>query len=236
MNLNDLLRLDLQFFAEEEGGIDENHGNEPEINENNDESNVKTFTQDELNELITKRLERERKKYADYEDIKARLAEYEKQIEEQKRAEMSELERLQADLKAKEEAEQTLAKQLEELRANVQRERITNAFIKAAPSVNIPADRIDAALKLADLSAVTVDEEGNVNGLEDVLKSLVEQYIFLAEVKKPQKPIGESTNGNPERADKTAEQLLKEAAERAKRTNKQEDIAKYLKLKRELGL
>ncbi|MCY7740898.1 hypothetical protein MH050_08540, partial [Bacillus licheniformis] len=52
--------------------------------------------------------------------------------EERKRSEMTELERLQNDLKAKEEAEKTLAQQLEDLRKANEREKIRNEFIKVA--------------------------------------------------------------------------------------------------------
>ena len=42
----------------------------------------KTFTQEELDEIVKKRLERERgksaEKYGDYDNVKAKLAEYEK--------------------------------------------------------------------------------------------------------------------------------------------------------------
>ncbi len=49
----------------------------------------KTFTQEELDEIVKKRLERERNKsaeqYGDYDDVKAKLAEYEKAEEERKK-------------------------------------------------------------------------------------------------------------------------------------------------------
>lgn len=199
---------------------------------------VKTFTQDEVNELIEKRLQRERKKtdkYSDYDEIKTKASEYEKLLEEKRMSELSEKERLEEIAKKYEEDKQVLAKELEAVREQAKRKDIVNAFIKAAPSVNIPADRIDAALKLADLSAVEV-EDGEVNGLDVVLNTLVEQYSFLSEVKKPQKPIGESTNGNRDTSEKTAEQLVNEAAAKAKRTGKIEDRMALAQLKRELGI
>jgi hypothetical protein len=199
---------------------------------------VKTFTQDEVNELIEKRLQRERKKtdkYSDYDEIKTKASEYEKLLEEKRMSELSEKERLEEIAKKYEEEKQGLAKELEAVREQAKRKDIVNAFIKAAPSVNIPTDRIDAALKLADLSAVEV-EDGEVNGLDVVLNTLVEQYSFLSEVKKPQKPIGESTNGNRDTSEKTAEQLLSDAMTKAKRTGKLEDRMAVAALKRELGI
>src|SRR5690606_9818018 len=130
------LRMNLQLFAEgkdndttSEGNVTSDVGSD-ENNKTNDDSKKqesKLFTQEELDEIITKRLERERKKYADYEELKAKLAEYEKQEEERKRAEMTEIERLQADLQTKIEAEQALQKQLSQLQGTIKQEKIRNA-------------------------------------------------------------------------------------------------------------
>jgi Ni,Fe-hydrogenase I large subunit len=193
-----------------------------------------TMTQEELDALIGREKGRVKSKYADYNDLKTKLTEFEKTEKERKEAEMSELERYQAQLEEKDTTAQSLAKQLEELQAQMQHEKIVNAFIKAAPGVNIPSDRIDAALKLTDLSAVTVGENG-VEGLEDVMNALVTNYSFLAEVKKPQKPIGEATNSLKDTSEKTNEQLLRDAAEKAKRSQKIEDKIAYAALKAQLS-
>lgn len=169
-------------------------------------------------------------------DLKSMVDDYNarKQAEEQrKREEMSELERLQADLKAKEEVGQKLARQLEELQERVKQERITNAFIKAATQHNIAY--IDDAIKLADLSAVKVNEDGSVEGVEEVVKALVETKPFL--LRKTQIPIGEPSNGGKAGvSEKTAEQQLEEAKNKALKTGRAEDRAAYARLKRELGM
>lgn len=203
-----------------------------EVPENKPE--VKTFTQDEVNKLLAERLGRVKSKYADYDDLKTKASEYEKALEEKRLAELTAQERAEEIAKKYEAERNEYAKQLEELKSQAQREKIVNAFIKAAPGVNIPSERIDAALKLADLSAVTVGENG-VEGLEAVMGALVEQYAFLAEVKKPQKPIGEATNSPKETADKTSEQLLRDAAEKARRTGNIEDKIAYATLKAQLN-
>ncbi|AZU61066.1 Clp protease ClpB [Neobacillus mesonae] len=201
--------------------------------ENKPEVKMVTMSQEAFDALIVKEKGRVKSKYADYDDLKTKASEYEKVLEEKRLAELSAQERAE-ELAKKFEAERNeYAKQLEELKSQAQREKVVNAFIKAAPGVNIPADRIDAALKLADLSAVTVGENG-VEGLDAVMGTLVEQYAFLAETKKPQKPIGEPSNSPKETADKTSDQLLREAAEKAKRTGRTEDLAAYAKLQREL--
>ena len=202
---------------------------------NNPEVKKVTMSQDELNALISKEKGRVKSKYADYDDLKAKLADLESAENKRKEAEMTELELLQKKLAEKDGTEQSLAKQLEELQTQMQQEKIVNAFIKAAPSVNIPSDRIDAALKLIDTSAVSI-EDGKVVGLEDAMSALVEQYGFLAETKKPQKPIGEPSNSPKDTADKTSEQLLQEAADKVKRTQSMEAKVAYAALKAKLGL
>ena len=198
----------------------------------------KLYTQAELNNFVEERIAREKKKYAkyaDYDDLKTKASEYEKALEEKRLAELSAQERAE-ELAKKFEAERNdFAKKLEELETRSQHEKKVNAFIKAAPGVNIPADRIDAALKLADLSAVTVGENG-IEGLEAVMSALVETYGFLAETKKPQKPIGEPSNSPKDTADKTSEQLLQEAADKVKRTQSMEAKVAYAALKAKLGL
>jgi hypothetical protein len=218
--------------------------NEAVVNETNtaeesvNKPETKTFTQEELDKIVADRIARERKKiekFADYDDLKTKASEYEKALEEKRLAELSAQERAEEIAKKYEAERNEYAKQLEELKTQAQREKIVNAFIKAAPGVNIPADRIDAALKLADLAAVSIGENG-VEGLEDVMNALVTNYSFLAEVKKPQKPIGESSNSLKDVAEKTSEQLLRDAQDKAKRTGRIEDRMAVAALKRELGI
>jgi len=196
---------------------------EPKVEE---QVEVKTFTQAELDEIVEKRLQRERKKldkYSDYDDVKTKASEYEKLLEEKRLAELSEKERLEEIAKKHEQEKQSLSEQLDSLRKQAEQEKIVNAFIKAAPGVNIPTDRIDAALKLADLSAVQI-EDGTVNGVEDVLATLVDQYSFLVgEEKKPQREIGEPSNSGTSDEAKTLEAQLEDA-------KKRKDFAKVIEL------
>ncbi|WP_416045967.1 hypothetical protein [Priestia megaterium] len=190
------------------------------------QTETKTFTQAELDEIVEKRIQRERKKldkYSDYDDKVAKADAYEKLLEEKRLAELSEKERLEEIAKKHEEEKQSLAQQLDSLRKQAEQEKIVNAFIKAAPGVNIPTDRIDAALKLADLSAVQI-EDGTVNGVEDVLTTLVDQYSFLVgEEKKPQREIGEPSNNGTSDEAKTLEAQLEDA-------KKKKDFAKVIEL------
>jgi hypothetical protein len=206
--------------------------------ENKPESE-KRFTQAEVDKLLGDRVARANKKlekFADYDELKTKASEYENAIEEKRLAELSAQERAE-ELAKKFEAERNdFAKQLEEFKTKAERQQILNAFIKAAPGVNIPSDRIDAAMKLADLAAVTVGEDGEVSGIDELMNTLVSNYTFLAEVKKPQKPIGEASNGNVDVSEKTSEQLLRDAQDKAKRSGRIEDRMAVAALKRELNL
>ncbi|MFJ8521403.1 phage scaffolding protein [Bacillus cereus] len=169
------LRLDLQFFAD--GGDPDNPNNNP--GDPNDPP--KTFTQEELDEIVKKRLDRERNKsaeqYGDYDDVKAKLAAFEKAEEERKKQEMTEVERLQAE---KEEAdkkalEASEAAQKAQEKANT---RILNTEIKSiarALDANDPGD----VLALLDKSAIQLDENGNYQGVEEAVNALKESKPWM---------------------------------------------------------
>lgn len=196
----------------------------------------KTFTQDELDRVVADRIARERKKsekYADYDDLKTKLTALQEAEELRKKADMTEAERLESEkaeaLKKAQEAEERGNAKL-----SAANQRIINAEFKSlARDSNVPADRIAAALKLADLSAVTVDDDGNPLGIEDAVKALVEANPYLVEIAKP-KAIGGAGGGDP-LPDRTKEQLLTEAADKARKTGRIEDRMAYSALKDELA-
>ncbi|MET3658519.1 hypothetical protein [Sporosarcina psychrophila] len=228
---NELLTLDLQFFSEDP--------TEPitptEPVETPAQPEAKTFSQTELDELIAKRIDRERKKYekyADYDEIKTKASEYEKVLEEKRLAELSEAERAQDQAKKFEEEKNELTAQLDAVRKQADSEKIRNEFNKVATSANVAY--LDDAIALADLSAVSIDEDGRVVGMDDVVKALVDNKPFLVG-KKAQQPIGEPSNGGKQDNEKTSEQLLEEAADKAKKSGRIEDRVAFDKLKRQLG-
>ncbi|AYY27360.1 scaffolding protein [Bacillus sp. FDAARGOS_527] len=169
------LRLDLQFFSD--GGS----GDDPNQKPGGTDDPPKTFTQEELDEIVKKRLERERNKsaeqYGDYDDVKAKLAAFEKAEEERKKQEMTEIERLQAekeeaDKKAQEASE---AAQKAQEKANT---RILNTEIKSiarALDANDPGD----VLALLDKSSITLDEDGNYQGVEEAVNALKESKPWM---------------------------------------------------------
>ena len=239
--INLLLPLDLQYFADEQPTVDGAETNpvaevpaetKVESSEAHAET-AKTFTQAELDEILTKRIERERKKFADYDEIKTKASEYEAQIEAQRLSELSEVEKAQ-ELASKYEAElNDLKAALDAERTKAQQQAIKNEFIKVASGANIID--IDAAIALSDLSAVAIGDDGAVVGVDDVIKTLVENKPYLV-AKKTTQPIGSATNsGTSKYVDKSADQLLAEAAQKARKSGRIEDRVAYDKLKRELG-
>lgn len=218
--------LDLQLFAEPtdppaDPPLDDDPQDPP-----------KTFTQAEVDEIVTKRLTRDRKGREDYDDIKAKLSALEEAEAEREKAKLSETERLEAEKSAAVQAAED-AKAERDKALEAANKRLVNAEFKTlARESNIPADRLSAALKLADLSGVTIDEDGNVQGVEDAVKALVAAHSYLAEKAQPKRIGGASGGSEPH--DKTKEQLLKEAADKARKSGRLEDQAAYAKLKREL--
>lgn len=222
--LNDLLTLDLQFFAE----------GDPEPNPEPKPAE-KTITQEELDEIVEKRLARERAKFADYEDLKAKAAEFEAERERIEREKLSEAERLQADLAAEQKAKQELAEQLATMQSQAEQQKVKTAFVRKASEAGIKYT--DAAVKLSDLSALQFGEDGELIGIDDAINVLITENPFLI-VEEPIKPktIGGGSDAGGEPVEKTAEQLLAEAAAKAQKSGLPKDRAAYAKLKRELGL
>lgn len=236
---NLLLPLNLQFFAEDNGAepqqdapkVDEPPKDGAEPQQDAPQPEEKLLTQAELNEIVAKRIERERKKYADYDELKAQAAEYAQKLEEQRLAELSEKERAE-ELAQKYEAEkQELAQQLEAERKARADEKIKAAFVSAATKNGIKY--VDDALALSDLSEVTIDENGAVIGIDAVIANVIEHKPYLLAPKLPD--LGGNGDGHTETTPKSAEQLLAEAAEKAK-TGNTEDRMAYAKLKRKLGI
>lgn len=208
------LPLNLQLFA---GGDDPTPNPEP-----NPEP---TFTQAELEAKIAERLVRERKKYADYDDLKTKVTEMEAAESERQKAAMTESERQAAELtaakKAAEDAE--TARQTSLKSAN---ERLTRAEFKiAAAAANIRPDAIDDAYLLADKSGVAVADDGSVTGVAEAIAAIVASKPFLIAETTP-KPIGGPNNPKPDER-KSLEAQLEDA-------KKRKDFSKVIELSNKL--
>lgn len=195
----------------------------------------KTFTQAELEEVLKQRLAREATKYKDYDEKAKRLAELEKEAEKQRQAGLSEAERLKELAEMKEAEAQTLADKLAQLEQSYENERKQSAFKQVASGgeFNLSADRVEAALKLADLSAVEKAENGDYD-VKGVIQSLVETYPFLIEKAEAQ-PVGKPVAGSID-APKSTEEQLEALRLKAKKSGNPNDLAKYATAKRDLGL
>lgn len=228
--LKTLFPLNLQYFAEPDPEpADPPAEPTPEP--------AKTFTQEELDKVVADRIARERKKYdryADYDEVKKKAEEYEKLAEEKRLADMTAQQRAEeAAKKAQEERDQFHA-ELERERAQIRREKIENEFIRLATSANVAYT--DDALRLADLSAVEIGEDGKPVGVDAIVAKLVQDKPFLLAPKTQPRTVGGPSNPAPGDTHKTSEQLLREAADKARRTGRMEDRVAYAQLKTELGL
>ena len=120
-----------------------------------------TFTQAQFDRLVGERVARERQKYGDYDDLKAKAA----KLAELEDAQKSELQRAQD---AREAAEKTAQAAL--TNANVR--LIQAEFIAAAALAGVahPED----AFALADRAVVQIGDDGKVTGVTEQVKTLVD--------------------------------------------------------------
>ena len=127
----------------------------------------KKYSQADIDAIIEKRLQRERKK-AERDAAKAKEAEKAKENSD-------ELNALKEQLKAKDQ------------------KIIRQEASKTAATMGIDADFIDAAVALADLTELELDNNGevDVDELKDALKSVIDKYPrFLAKKEDSESPKG----------------------------------------------
>lgn len=120
-----------------------------------------------------------------------------------------------------------LSKYAEDLEARLNKERVSTTFFRKATAAGISDP--DKLAKLVDLSGVTVDEDGNSQGVDDIITA----FTSIVPKMKPS-PIG-GPNSSTERPEKTRQALLQEAASKARKSGSPEDMAAYTQLKRSLG-
>jgi len=121
---------------------------------------VRTFTQAELDTILTARLSREREKYADYPDLKEKA----KRWEEHEIEQMDELEKAK---KRADDAEAAIQQ------ANRQAEETLVLATVVAEASKAGAAYPEDAFNLIDRSGVKV-EDGKVSGVEEAIKELVD--------------------------------------------------------------
>lgn len=161
------------------------NGTTPETVENDgkqEETETKTFTQAEIDRIIAARLDQERKKYADYDTVKAELARL-KTPAPTPAPEANTDQRLTA----LETQSQALTKRNQEL-------TIEAAIVKQAATIGLDPT---AAAKLVDTSKLTVGEDGNIAGLEDAVKAIADQYPGLLARQARTKPVNPGRGSDP---------------------------------------
>lgn len=122
------------------------------------------MTRDELNRQLDEAKRAGEKTARESDEIKQLRAKA-KRADDLEEAQKTEVEKL-ADRATK--AEALAAENATKYRTAL----IRSSFTTAAITAGIPADRVDAALKLADMTSVDVDAAGNVSGLDAAVKSL----------------------------------------------------------------
>lgn len=130
----------------------------------------KTFTQEELDRVVGERLAREKAKLGDVEELRRKAEQFDRLEEERK----SELER--AVDTAKKEAD----KAARDDRDGFWRERLLRSEVKVAASGKVVNPAV--AVKLLDLSAFDLDDDGNVDAevLAKAIDDLVKDHPYLA--------------------------------------------------------
>lgn len=161
----------------------------------------RTFTQQELEAILADRLSREREKFADYAELKEAASQWREHQEAQK----TELERMQGQL-ADLQAERDRAQQM----AN---DRLIEAALVAEANRRGFAN-VEDAIALADYSAITITDDGRVEGAGEVVKSLADSRPYL--IGKRQAPGLDAGAGGGERATETV-RLTAEEIETARK-------------------
>lgn len=146
-----------------------------------EEGEVKTFSQEEVNTAIRDRLKRQEKKYADYSDLKKAAGEWDKHKESQK----TDLERLEAQVK-------NLEAERDEANKQTQQTILKSAFATEASKLGVQFPE-DAHL-LVNLSDFSV-EDGKVDGVEDAVKTLVDSGRLPIKSAKKSPEINAQTGG-----------------------------------------
>lgn len=135
---------------------------------NNGSDGNKTFTQAELNKIINDRIARERKKFEGVD-----VEEYKRMKKEKQDKEDAE----KTDLQKEKERADKLEREKQNAIDLANKRLILAEFKVLAKDNNI--EYIDDAYKLADLSNVTVSEDGSIEGLKEIVEALVTDKPFL---------------------------------------------------------
>jgi len=172
-----------------------------------------TFTQEQLNAILAEDRRKTQSKFADYTELKERAEKW----NEHEEAQRSELEKAQAEA-------ERLKQERDSATAQARNTLIKAQFVAEAAKAGImhPED----AYALADKSAVSVNDDGNVIGVAEAVKTLVSAgRVPLAQRNAPGLDAGAGGNDGPSKDKKLTDEQLKEAQ---KMGIKPEDYLKYV--------
>lgn len=127
----------------------------------------KTFTQEQVNDLIAREKGNLQRRYGDYDDLKTKAAEFDKLADAQK-----------TDLQKATDRAAELERQNADLTRQVQESKVTAAIASAAGAKGIVD--ADAASKLLDWAAIQYDQDGRPSNLDALLDDLVKARPYLA--------------------------------------------------------
>ncbi|MFF0831309.1 hypothetical protein ACFYU8_31230 [Brevibacillus sp. NPDC003359] len=116
-------------------------------------------------------------------------------------------------------------RQLQESQTALQQQAVKHAFFRKATEQGVTdADKL---MQYVNLTGVTFDENGQPQGIDEIIAAVQ----GAAPTRKTPKIIGGPSQHVTQ--DRTAQAMLDEAAERARRTGRHEDRAAYSALKRQ---
>lgn len=131
----------------------------------------KTFTQADLDRVVEQRLVRERKKFADYDDLKTKAEQFD----------ASEAEKLSAVERATQERDAALARQAE-LETDMWSARLHSGLLAEATKSERSIVDPEAAIEFltgADSDLVDTDENGNPTNVADAMDKLLAKRTYL---------------------------------------------------------
>lgn len=227
-----LLKLNLQYFSDEPPADPDPS---PEPGSTVTEPPVKTFTQSEVNEIIKERSARWKKqneKYSDYDEMKSKLEGYEAAAEERRQADLTEIEKAQEQAKLAEEKSQELQAQLEASQKARTADFISAEFHKAASSAGIKYTDDAKTLVQEQLHALKITDDNKVDGLDELVKGLVESKPYLLDKTKTDRDIGQPGNPKNPVVDKTREQVLADVGKQM-RSGRVQDVANFISAQRQ---
>ncbi|PAB61326.1 phage scaffolding protein [Anaeromicrobium sediminis] len=212
-----LFDINLQLFADEGNEPSGGDGKEPGNNGGNEPvGDNKTYTQEELDKMLKKEKGKV-KKFATDELLKELGIENTEALKSIIEAKKADDEKNKTDLEKLQEQLNNITKEKDAVAEKAKTTLITAEFKVKAIGEGLDVKQIDAALKLADLSEIEVKEDGAVEGIEDVIKKVIEDYPFL--IGQINSNVGNGGGNNPGTNNNTSKSIGERLAAKRKTVN-----------------